>query len=388
MPEPVHEISREVVELCRSLGFALAGVCRAQPSAHVQDLRDWLAAGSNGDMHFLEEDAALREDPSRLTCVVKPGDNRARDGVNENVLPVRSFIVVGDQYAVRGEEASTPQQVAWGRGKLARYAQGRDYHQTIKKRLHTLSDALRARFPHDGFVSFVDTVPLMERELAELAGLGWRAKNTLLINRELGSYLFLGGVGTSLILEPPPGQGIDTDHCGSCMRCIDACPTGAITERRVEATKCISYLTIEHQSLIPAEHHAAIGDYLYGCDICQEVCPHNSPRRSDVQPGVVHADYLPLRRSFDLLEILSWTDADRVREFRLTALKRVSLEAMKRNAIVVAGNRLRDATDGVESRALRSQLEVLATDASQVELVRDTARQVLGESSRPPAPVV
>lgn len=329
-------------------------------------------------MHFLEEDAALREDPSRLTCVVKPGDNRARDGCNENVLPVRSFIVVADLYATRGEgsgpsDSSSGGSPAPARGKIARYARGRDYHAVVKKRLHALSDVLRARFPGEGFVSFVDTVPLLERELAALSGLGWTGKHTLLIHRELGSWFFLGGVGTSLVLEPPPEQALDTDHCGSCTRCIDACPTKAISDHRVEATRCISYLTIEHQGRIPAEHHRAIGPWLYGCDICQEVCPHNSARESAAGTADANLNYRGTRDSFDLLEVLGWTEPDRNREFRNSAMKRVTLGMMKRNAIIVAGNVLQEREDAT----LRQRLLSLREDAAEPDLVRETAREVL-----------
>lgn len=381
--------SRDILDLCRHQGFALAGVCPAQPSEYRDELRAWLARGSHGDMHFLEEDAALREDPSRLTCVVKPGDNRARDGCNENVLPVRSFIVVADLYATRGEsgcivereprdaEEPTPRPPPSGRGSIARYARGKDYHAVVKKRLHALSDVLRERFPGEGFVSFVDTVPLLERELANLSGLGWIGKHTLLINRELGSWFFLGGVGTSLVLERPPEQDVDTDHCGSCTRCIDACPTKAIADQSIEATRCISYLTIEHQGLIPGEHHAAMGDWLYGCDICQEVCPHNSPREGAAGRGV-RADYLASRNSFDVLDVLNWIEPDRNREFRNSAMKRVTLDMMKRNAVIVAANRLRQHDDA----PLRTRLLELRDDPGESSLVRDTARAVLSSLSQ------
>jgi epoxyqueuosine reductase len=379
--------SKPILDLCSRQGFALSGVCKAQPSAYQRELREWLAAGFHGDMHFLEEDRALREDPSRLTCVVKPGDNRARDGYNENVLPVRSFIIVADQYGVRGDtddstETASDRSISQitakhNQGKVARYARGTDYHAVMKKRLHTLSDDLRATFPHEGFVSFVDTVPLPERELASLAGLGWIGKHSLLINRTLGSWFFLGGVGTSLDLHPPTTQRIDTDHCGSCTRCIDACPTHAITDRSVEATRCISYLTIEHQGLIPREYHAAIGDWLYGCDVCQEVCPHNADLQGLRNPGTARKEYRSSRHSLPLLEILNWTHDDRTREFRGSAMKRITLDMLKRNAIIVAGNRLRSTPD----QPLRARLMLLRDDPAQSALVRETAAVVLSNQA-------
>lgn len=361
---------RDVVQRCLAHGFALAGVCEARPSQWRSELRAWLAAGTHGDMHFLEEDSSLREDPSLFTCVVKPGDNRARDGYNQNVLPVKSFIVVADQYAARGDtDAARPP----GAGLIARYARGKDYHHVMKRRLHALSDELRAVFPSEGFVSFVDTVPLPERELAMHAGLGWIGKHTLLIHRAIGSWFFLGGIGTSLELTPPMEQEVETDRCGSCTRCIDACPTRAITERRVEATMCISYLTIEHQGLIPPEHHALMGERLYGCDICQEVCPHNSPRPEGGSPGCVNPDYRGTRDVLGLAEVLGWTEADRNREFRGSAMKRVTLDMMKRNAIIAAGNVLRSTPNA----ALAERIHQLRDGETETHLVRETARIVL-----------
>lgn len=371
---------QDVVRRCLSHGFALAGVCNAQPSQWRDELRAWLEAGAHGDMHFLEEDSALREDPSLLTCVVKPGDNRARDGFNDNVLPVKSFIVVADQYAARGSrDGACPD----ANGRIARYARSKDYHHVMKRRLHTLSDELRNAYPSDGFVSFVDTVPLPERELAMRAGLGWIGKHTLLIHRSIGSWFFLGGIGTSLELTPPPTQEIETDRCGTCTRCIDACPTGAITERRVEATKCISYLTIENQGLIPTQHHAGIGDWLYGCDICQEVCPHNSERADSGTLGNVNPAYLGPRDVLGLADVLGWAEADRNREFRGSAMKRVTLDMMKRNAIVVAGNSLRKRPND----SLVARIRQLRDSDAEGPLVRDTARIVLEGLANPPAGV-
>lgn len=371
------EDGQSVVQRCLSHGFALAGICEARPSQWRDELRSWLAAGSHGDMHFLEEDSRLREDPSLLTCVVKPGDNRARDGYNDNVLPVRSFIIVADQYAARGDADAPCPPAA---GLIARYARGKDYHNIMKRRLHALSDELRAASPSAGFVSFVDTVPLPERELAMRAGLGWIGKHTLLIHRSIGSWFFLGGIGTSLELTPPTEQEIETDRCGTCTRCIDACPTQAITERRVEATRCISYLTIEHQGLIPQEHHAAMGERLYGCDICQEVCPHNSPRSDADISGRVNPDYHGTRDVLDLAEVLGWTESDRNREFRGSAMKRVTLDMMKRNALIAAGNSLRT----TPNEALLDRIRQLRDSDVEGDLVRKTARMVMERlESRP-----
>ena len=159
-------------------------------------------------------------------------------------------------------------------GRIARYALGDDYHEIIKDRLHVLADWLRQIAPDAQTRAAVDTAPVLERELAGLAGIGWVGKNTCVIHPRVGSWLLLGQIITTLSLsadEPMP------DHCGTCTRCIDACPTDAITQPyQLDASRCISYLTIEHRGEIPTEFHGPIGDWLYGCDICQDVCPHNS----------------------------------------------------------------------------------------------------------------
>src|SRR5262249_20142541 len=149
-------------------------------------------------------------------------------------------------------------------------------------------DSLRERFPAEQFRAFVDTAPVMEREHAARAGLGWIGKHTLIIHPRLGSYMLLGGVLTTMDIPAPAAQRRVTDHCGTCTRCIDACPTAAITPYSVDATRCISYLTIEHRGEIDPALHEGIGDWLFGCDVCQEVCPHNGGR--DQTPGTKHQE--------------------------------------------------------------------------------------------------
>ncbi len=364
------ELAAQIVTMCRAMGFELAGVCEAAPSARVPELRDWLGAGAHGEMGFLERDSELREDPRRLSVMVLPGDTRRRRAGGDGVLPVRSFIVVGAMYARRGDADATVPQA----GRVARYARGRDYHRDIRARLHSLSDALRARFPGEGFLTFVDTVPLMERELAELAGLGWVGKHTLLIHPRLGSYFALGGVGTSLVLAAPPGQAREPDHCGTCTRCIDACPTGAISAYRVDARRCVSYVTIEHRSPIPGDLHPLMGEWLAGCDICQEVCPHNSPRgAASGAPDDPARSGTPA--TLPLLEVLGWAEPDRRRALQSSALKRLTLAMLKRNAILAAGILL---TQGRGTPELAARIRELAEDTREPEMVRGAAHAVAG----------
>jgi epoxyqueuosine reductase len=234
--------------------------------------------------------------------------------------------VVADLVRARDQPPAEPEP---GTGRVARYAQGRDYHTVIKKRLHKLCDELRERHPDDQFRAFVDTAPVMERDLALRAGLGWIGKHTLLINPRVGSHLLLGGVLTTLPFERPAPE---PDHCGACTRCIDACPTSAITPYSVDARRCISYLTIEHRSEIDPDLANKTDDWIFGCDICQDVCPHNSPRPKGVDVGEPNPAYEPQRERFDLLEVLGWTEDDRRRAVQGSSMKRAKLEMFKRNA--------------------------------------------------------
>jgi len=244
-----------------------------------------------------------------------------------------SILVVGDVYASRSENIDPP--ITPGQGKIARYARGKDYHKRMKKRLIALADELRAAHPEASFKVFVDTAPVPERELAQRAGIGWVAKHTLIIHPKLGSYLFLGGIVMSLDASAPESQPTITDHCGSCTACIDACPTEAITDHQVDARKCISYLTIEHRDPIEPELASNIGDWIYGCDICQEVCPHNSPKPD---AGATNDAYRSDRWNFDVLEVIGWTEDDRREAFKGSAMKRAKLDMMQRNAKIVAKN--------------------------------------------------
>lgn len=327
----------DILARCRELGFALAGVCAARPSDFQQQFRRWIDRGEHGSMAYLERNLEKRLDPAELM----PG--------------ARSIIMVADQYAQRGEVEETrvggtgvsPVQSAEALGRVARYAHGRDYHVVMKKRLHRLCDWLRAQHPDHEFRAVVDTAPFLEREHAARAGLGWIGKHTLLIHPRLGSWLLLGGVLTTLEIDTTAVETI-TDHCGACTRCIDACPTDAITPYSVNASRCISYLTIERREPIDPDFHEAIDDWIFGCDICQEVCPHNSPRPESVDTGDAHEAYEPRNTSFDLLEILGWTEDDRRRAFQSSALKRATLDMFKRNAAIALHNQ-RAAAKNIET---------------------------------------
>lgn len=298
----------------------------------------------------------------------------AFDPPEDSVVRCPNDVANGDSRSGLDEGAGTSLNAAALRplGRIARYARGDDYHLRLKKRLITLADRLAEAYPDAGFRAAVDTAPVHEREHAVRAGLGYIGRNTLVIRPGTTSYFFLGEVLTTLDL--PLSEPVRTDHCGTCRRCVEACPTGALDEPyRLDATKCISYLTIEHRSAIDEQRHAAIGDWLFGCDICQEVCPHNggakSPpeafaarrasrasgedegpskraavgereagRRSQSALPPIPRFYMPRREGFDLLSVLNWTEADRRTAFVTSAMKRAKLEMMQRNALIVAGN--------------------------------------------------
>lgn len=326
-------VTQLVLSRCRELGFALAGVCDARPIDRPDALRAWLAAGKHGQMDYMAEHVDLRIDPTKL------------------IQGTRSIICVADRYATgcsspplppgEGQRGGASGEGVQPLGRIARYAQGRDYHRVIKRRLHRVCDELREMFPEHVFRAFVDTGPVMEREHAQRAGLGAVGKHTLLIDRGVGSYLLLGEILTTLELAPTPAA--EPDPCGSCTRCIDACPTGAISPWSVDATRCISYLTIEHRGEIDPVLAARMGDWIFGCDVCQEVCPHNQPKsRAAAVP--TNPAYAPKREGFDLHEVLSWTEEQRRAAFENSPMKRATLTMMQRNAAVASRNITRTLT--------------------------------------------
>ncbi|MGB0766482.1 MAG: tRNA epoxyqueuosine(34) reductase QueG [Phycisphaeraceae bacterium] len=352
--------------LAKDRGFALCGIASAKASEYAEHLHDWLADGKHGEMHYLADHADIRTDPGRL------------------VEGAASVVVVADAYHADTQHLKPNTQHPTGR--VAKYAWGDDYHKVLKKRLHAVCNALEAQYPGHTYRATTDTAPIFERELATRAGLGWTGKHTLMIHPRLGSYFLLGTIVTTLPMQTSELAGFPaplsppTDHCGACTRCIDACPTDAIASEgyRVDARQCISYLTLEHRSAIDERYHEPMGDWLAGCDICQDVCPHNRRRSALAAEGddplEVHERYTPRddAAGFDLLDILNWTADDRQRAFVGSALKRIKLDMMQRNALIAAGNALRQRDDA----ELRAKVMELAQADNLSPIVRDTARAV------------
>jgi epoxyqueuosine reductase len=293
------------------LGFQAVGIADADLSAAEPRLLDWLAQGRHGEMEYMVRHGALRARPAEL----KPGTLR--------VISCRMDYATGE-----ADELPSPTEKAY----IARYARGRDYHRVLRSRLQQLCERIEGEAGAFGYRVFTDSAPVMEVELAVRAGIGWRGKHTLLLDRA-GSWFFLGEVFTDL---PLPADAPAEEHCGSCRRCIDVCPTQAIVgPYELDARRCISYLTIEHKSAIPEEMRPLIGNRVYGCDDCQLVCPWNGFAQASNEPD------FQVRNGLDratLVELFGWTEAEFDERLRGSPIRRIGYERWLRNLAVGLGN--------------------------------------------------
>lgn len=294
-------------------GFTLAGIAPAVAPPGFPRLQSWLAAGYHGTMQYLPRREAAYQDPARV------------------LTGVRSVLMVAANYQ---PDDLTPDRAA-GVPQVAAYAHGpRDYHTVLRERLQPVADWLHAQRPACRTRIVVDTAPLLERDFARLAGLGWFGKNTLLINKRAGSLLLLAGLLTDVELTPDAPH--ETAHCGTCTRCLDVCPTAAFPAPGVlDARKCISYLTIEHRGSIAMELRDGIGEWLFGCDLCQTVCPWNSKA-----PATNDSAWLPTDGLSELTaaEWLSMTADEYQQRCAITPLERPGWVGIRRNAAIVLGN--------------------------------------------------
>jgi len=294
-----------IVAEARRAGFPLAGSAPIRPLSRAEYVDAWLAAGRAGEMRYLERRPRARIDP-RLAWPW-----------------VRSIVTLAFPY-----HPPPPPPVDWRtalRGRVAAYALGTDYHDRVGARLAHLIARLQARWPEATFRPYVDTGPVLEREWAMRSGIGWIGRNTLTLHRHAGSYFFLAELLTDLMLEPSP---LPADHCGTCDRCIAGCPTGALDGYAMDARLCISYLTIEHRAAIPLSLRPALENWVFGCDVCQEVCPWNRDARG--AGDAVLAPSLP--------ELLALDAAGFRRRFAGTAIARAKRRGLLRNAAVALGN--------------------------------------------------
>lgn len=308
----MQAFTTELKTFASQLGFVLSGVTAAACPDRYHYFVQWLEEGYAGHMHYLE----ARRDAYRSPVNVLDGCS--------------TLLMLGFPYQTVDPTISRP-----GSGRVARYAWGEpDYHDHLFIRLRLLKKWMLARKPEARVRGVVDTAPLLEREFAEAAGLGWVGKNTLLLNRQWGSYFFLAALLTDLPLavDPPQSKG----YCGTCRACLDACPTQAFPKPYVlDARKCISYLTIEHRGDIEPELAERMGDWVFGCDICQEVCPWN--RRAQRSPHAIPAPLAGLSPA-ELIDLLQTSEEQFRRQYRSTPLWRAKRRGVIRNACLVLGN--------------------------------------------------
>ncbi|MHA3841402.1 tRNA epoxyqueuosine(34) reductase QueG [Sphingomonas aestuarii] len=344
----MHEhktLEQQIRDKATELGFAAVGFARADAAPRAGErLREWLDEGRHGDMIWMEERAHHRVSPAGLWP------------------DVRSVIALGMSYAPGHDPLALEGQ--GDRGRISVYAQGSDYHDVVKKALKGLGRWLAQEAGGDLKV-FVDTAPVMEKPLAEAAGLGWQGKHTNLVSREHGSWLFLGAIYTTLDLVPDmPGR----DRCGSCDACQRACPTDAFpAPYTLDARRCISYLTIEHKGPIPLEFREAIGNRIYGCDDCLAVCPWNKFAAT----AAAHKAFAPRAEltAPALADLLALDDAGFRQVFAGSPIKRIGRDRMVRNCLIAAGN------SGDESladtvRALLDDPDPVVSDAAQWAITR------------------
>ena len=327
-------IEQRIRDKAAELGFVACGFARADVAPEAGErLREWIAAGQHGEMGWMEARAGERASPAGLWP------------------EARSVIALAMSYAPATDPLALAE--ARERGRISVYAQGGDYHKTVKKGLKALGRWLAEREGCELRV-FVDTAPVMEKPLSAAAGIGWQGKHTNLLSREHGNWLFLGVIYTTLELEPDAPA---SDHCGSCARCITACPTGAITApHRLDARRCISYLTIEHAGPIPHEFRAAIGNRIYGCDDCLAVCPWNRFAAA-AEANLAFAPRAELSAPA-LADLLALDDASFREMFSGSPIKRIGRNRLVRNCLIAAGNSASD--------ALRAPVERLRADPDPV----------------------
>ncbi|HCC81787.1 MULTISPECIES: tRNA epoxyqueuosine(34) reductase QueG [unclassified Methylophaga] len=335
----------------RSLGFQQLGVSDIDLSAAEDQLQQWLARGFHGEMEFMQRHGSLRTHPEELM----PGTIR--------VITARMDYwpeTASDAWQVMGESEL---------GFISRYALGRDYHKLIRKRLLRLSQRIEEAVGAMGYRVFTDSAPVMEKALAQKSGLGWIGKHTNVLNRQNGSYFFLGEIYTDL---PLPLTEPVSDHCGSCTACIDICPTQAIiAPYELDARRCISYLTIELRGSIPVEFRPMMGNRIYGCDDCQLVCPWNKFAQMTTESA-----YLP-REGLDapqLVDLFTWTESEFLQRLEGSPIRRIGYECWLRNIAIALGNAK---TSQTVLAALKDRIEYPS------ELVREHVQWALEQHNTP-----
>ena len=308
------ELAREIKQWAKELGFQETAITDVDLSEYEHLLESWIANNYHGTMDYMARNQEKRCHPDQLV----PGTIRV--------------ICVRMDYALERENSFSALQEQ-DKAYISRYARGRDYHKLIRKRLQQLADRIEDVVREFGFRAFVDSAPVLERALAEKSGLGWIGKNTMLINKEAGSWFFLGELFTDL---PLPVEKSASGHCGSCTACIEVCPTDAfVNPNLLDANRCISYLTIELRDSIPEEFRQAMGNRVFGCDDCQLVCPWNKFAK------ISNEDDFKPRHNFDdieLTKLFAWSESEFLTNTAGSAIRRIGYECWQRNIAVALGN--------------------------------------------------
>lgn len=350
--QDLKSLADEIRQWGSELGFQQVGFCDINLAEHKAHLDDWLAQGFHGEMGYMQRHAALRADPQAL----HPGTVR--------VISARMDYLPRTRASVE-ELLEDPQKAI-----VSRYALGRDYHKMMRKRLKALARKVENKTGPMGYRVFVDSAPVLEKALAEKSGLGWIGKHSNLINKQAGSWFFLGEIFTDL---PLPVDQPANEHCGACTRCIDVCPTQAIVAPfRVDARRCVSYLTIELRTRIPEEFRTSMGNRIYGCDDCQLVCPWNRFAQFTGE-----TDFAP-RNDLDtaeLAELFAWDEAEFLKRTEGSAIRRIGHECWLRNIAVALGNAM---DREIAVMALRQRV----SDPSA--MVREHVQWALGQHNSAP----
>ncbi len=360
------KLSQQIKTWGRELGFDEVGISDTDLTLEEEFLQQWLEQGRHGDMDYMARHGIKRSRPAELI----PGTVRVISVRLNYVAPnaKESWSVLEDTNAAY----------------ISRYALGRDYHKVMRHKLQKLADKITAEVDHFSYRVFTDSAPVMEVALARKAGLGWRGKHTLLLSRDAGSMFFLGELFTNL---PLTADGPVGEHCGTCSKCIEICPTRAITAPyQLDARRCISYLTIENKGAIPEEFREAMGNRIYGCDDCQLVCPWNKYAKLATE-----IDF-NIRHQLDdvtLIELFNWTEQQFNDRMEGSAIRRIGYEAWSRNIAVALGNRLGEnlvresVTDATgASIALASNSSIRFENKSAIIKALNTRRETASEMVR------
>jgi epoxyqueuosine reductase len=334
-------LENRIKEQTRTLGFELVGIAPATEADGFAHLQNWLAQGFAGEMEYMSRHAEAHRHPGAILPDVK------------SVVMVGINYKPSTQYSVLSTEASST-------GRISCYAGGLDYHDVIRAKLKALLEWIQQEAPGTRGRAVIDTAPLLERDFARRAGLGWFGKNTMLLDKKLGSYFFLGALVLDLALAVD--EPFETAHCGTCTRCLDACPTDAfVAPYQLDARRCISYLTIELRGPIPEELRHMMDDWIFGCDVCQDVCPWNrkSPvgTESALQPTVTGLQVV-------LIDLLGLSEEEFRRRFRHTPLWRTKRSGLVRNAAIALGNQGDQRALPALQRALEDPAEIVREAAA------------------------